>query len=356
MRDDAHWMRRCLFLASQAEGLTTPNPLVGAVVLNKDGELVSEGFHRAPGEFHAERDALMKVQGPVKGGTVYVNLEPCCAWGRTPPCTDILIEKGIQHVVVGMMDPDPRMKGKGILDLREKGITVSMGICEDECRRLNEAYLRSRLSSRPMVTLKVAATLDGRIVDYNGHSQWITGEAARLQGQHLRKINDAIMVGVGTILSDNPSLNVRLDGGKAIQPVVIDTKLRSPQSAKIHTAGLQPWFYCSDGHNKNLDYNSRTVPLSRNGVDLRTVLSDLHGRDIYSVLVEGGAKLASSLIEENLVDRIELFMAPIILGGGKSWVDALNIPLKDAPRFEIWDTQKTGADVWIRLRKRELDV
>lgn len=356
MRDDAHWMRRCLILASQGEGLTTPNPLVGAVVLDQGGELVSEGFHLGPGKLHAERDALTKVKGRVEGGTVYVNLEPCCVWGRTPPCTDILIEKGIHHVVVGMLDPDPRMMGKGILHLRDKGLTVEVGVCEDECRRLNEAYLRSRLSHRPMVTLKVASTLDGRIVDFNGQSQWITGEAARLQGQHLRLSNDAIMVGVGTILSDNPSLNVRLDCGGAIQPVVIDTTLRTPKEAKIHTAGLPPWFYCSDVHNTDLDYDSRTVPLSRNGVSLSAILSDLYSRDIYSVLVEGGAKLASSLIEGNLVDRIELFMAPIILGGGKAWVDDLNISLQDAPQFEIWDTQKAGADVWIRLRKKELNV
>ncbi|MGC6508213.1 MAG: bifunctional diaminohydroxyphosphoribosylaminopyrimidine deaminase/5-amino-6-(5-phosphoribosylamino)uracil reductase RibD [Myxococcota bacterium] len=350
---NSEWMRRCLVLAAQAKGWTSPNPLVGAVVLDANGLLVSEGFHKGPGQWHAERDALLKVSGTVPNGTVFVNLEPCCVWGRTPPCTDIIIEKGIRNVYVGMLDPDPRMAGKGIKRLEEAGINVQVGLIEEECRTLNAAYLLAREQKRPLVTLKVASTLDGRVSDTSGQSKWITGEAARASGQRLRAEHDAILVGVGTVIKDDPQLNVRLENGPPIRPVILDTHLRTPQDAKIHTSGLKPWFYTHHASANANGWDVRTVPLDSTGLSFQAVLADLCSRDVYSVLVEGGASIASSILQTGLVDRLELFMAPKFLGGGLIWGDGLKLPLALASQFEIREHAILDQDIWLRLESKK---
>ena len=259
---ETHWMHRCLTLASQGRGRTAPNPMVGAIIVRGD-EVLAEGWHRAPGLAHAELDALNALTTDPAGATMYVNLEPCCHHGRTPPCTDAIIKSGISRVVVGVIDPDPRMQGKGIALLREAGIEVEVGVAEAECRALNEAYFSVLERGRPWVTVKAAITLDGRIADADGASQWITGPQARAAGHALRNGHDAVLVGSGTLQSDDPSLNTRLDGGRDALPVLLDSELRCPADAKVLSAGRRPVIFCAPGApERTLDADVVRVPLS----------------------------------------------------------------------------------------------
>jgi diaminohydroxyphosphoribosylaminopyrimidine deaminase / 5-amino-6-(5-phosphoribosylamino)uracil reductase len=347
-----HWMRRCLELALQAEGRTSPNPMVGSVVLDSSGQLVAEGHHRAPGEFHAERDALATLDGPVPGGTLYVNLEPCCAWGRTPPCTDIILEKGISKVVVGMVDPDPRMQGQGLRLLRAEGVDVLVGVLGAECRELNAAYLMARCSNRPLVTLKAAMTLDGKISSAHGESKWITGEEARLCGHRLRDRHDGILVGVGTVLADDPSLNTRLPGGRDPLPVILDRKIRCPPEAKVLKAGRRPLIACcGDPSASDVDASFIVLPEDDAGVCIEPLLAALVERGVYSLLVEGGGRVHRSFLQSGFVDRLELFVAPKILGGGPSWCAEAAWHLSDAPEFELVGHRSLGADLLLRYSR-----
>ena len=348
---DAAFMQRALALAAQGQGRTAPNPMVGAVLVGSAGVL-AEGWHRAPGLPHAEVDALSKVGGRADGATLYVNLEPCCHTGRTPPCTEALLASGVRRIVVGMVDPDPRVRGRGIRALQDAGILVEVGLMAEECRRLNAPYLRARTRGRPLVALKAGVTLDGRIADEGGRSKWITSAAARAVAHQLRDRHDAVLVGSGTLLADDPSLNTRIDGGRDARPVVLDSCLRMPAGARVLSAGRPPLVFCRDDAPERPELDQAMivrVPGTPAGLDLELVLSDLVARGIHSVLVEGGAKVHRSLLEAGVVDRIHLFVAPTVLAGGPGWMGGPPLALADAPRFQLVSADVVGPDVHLVL-------
>ncbi|MEW6376507.1 MAG: bifunctional diaminohydroxyphosphoribosylaminopyrimidine deaminase/5-amino-6-(5-phosphoribosylamino)uracil reductase RibD, partial [Thermodesulfobacteriota bacterium] len=232
MKDDEHWMKRVLRLAEKGRGRTSPNPMVGAVLV-KDGKVVGEGYHARAGEAHAEILAIRKAGEEARGSTLYLNLEPCTYYGRTPPCAPVVIEAGVKRVVIGMEDPNPLVKGKGVGNLTSAGLDVVVGILEKECRRLNEAFCKYILKKEPFTILKVASTLDGKIATRKGDSKWISGEASRRYVHRLRDQVDGIVVGIGTILKDDPMLTVRIKGGRDPYRIILDSRLRIPEGAKV---------------------------------------------------------------------------------------------------------------------------
>ena len=351
---DARWMRRCIELAEQARARTTPNPMVGALIV-RDGVALAEGWHRQAGLAHAEVDALDMLPedaGDLSTATMYVNLEPCCHHGRTPPCTDALLAAGIGKVVVGMVDPDDRVSGRGIAILRDAGVEVAVGVEEQACRRLNAPYLSARERGRPQVTLKAAVSLDGRIADAFGRSQWITGPEARLAGHRLRDSHDAVLVGSGTLLADDPGLNTRFDGGHDALPVVLDSGLRCPADAAVLRAGRRPVLFCgTDAPTRDLPADIERVPRGPGGLDLAAVMAALVGRNIHSVLVEGGGRVHRSLLDAGMVDRIELFVAARVLAGGPGWVAGEPFRLAEAPAFRVSGTRRVGDDLQVSLER-----
>ena len=345
------WMQRCLDLAAQGRGRTAPNPMVGAVIL-RDGEVLSEGWHRAPGTAHAELDALNQLDGDAAGATMVVNLEPCCHQGRTPPCTDAIIAAGISTVIVGMVDPDERMQGQGIAILEAAGVNVEVGVEEAACRALNHAYLSAKERGRPWVTVKAAITLDGRIADAEGTSQWITSEAARQVGHRLRDEHDAVMVGAGTLRADDPSLNTRGEGGRDALPVILDTDLRCTADARVLSAGRRPLIFHADDAPERGELEADTVAVPRTDTGwlaLEPVMSELQDRGVHSILVEGGGQLIRSLLAGGMVDRIELFIAGRVLAGGPGWVGGTPFTLADAPGFQVIRHDTVGPDLHVVL-------
>ena len=343
------WMQRCLALAARSRGRTAPNPMVGALVVAND-EIVGEGWHHAAGRPHAEVEAL-RAAGPLaRGATMVVNLEPCCHHGRTPPCIDAILDAGITRVVVGMVDPDPRMQGRAITLLRAAGLEVVTGICEADCQRLNRAYVIAKTQDRPMVVLKAGLSLDGRIASAAGESRWITGDAAREAGHRLRDIHDAIMVGSGTLLADDPALNTRIEGGRDARPVLLDSGLQCPEQAKVLDAGREPIVYCAeDAPARSLRAEVVRVPRTESGVDLDAVFSDMVQRGILSVLVEGGGRVHHSLLSRGCVDRVHLFIAPMVLAGGQGWVAGRSFSLAGAPRMQVREVRTVGEDIHVVL-------
>ena len=321
---DRRHMKMALELAGQGLGLTSPNPTVGAVVVQGD-EIVGEGFHRRAGEPHAEIVALRAAGPRAEGGTLYVTLEPCVHHGKTPPCTDAILPAGIRRVVVAVQDPNPVVNGRGLDRLRKAGLQVTVGVEEEVASRLNRAFFKYVTSGRPYATLKVAMTLDGKIAARDGSSRWITGEAARERVHRMRSHADAILVGIGTLLKDDPSLTVRLDPPWPREPfrVVVDSHLRIPPDAQVIRAGrpdrvivacLEP----PPERARPLQAQGvqiLSLPPADGRVDLASLMTALGERQIVSVLAEGGAELNATLLAEGLVDRVAWFMAPLLLGG-----------------------------------------
>lgn len=347
---DAAFMRRCLELAAQGRGRTAPNPMVGAVVV-ADGRVISEGWHRSPGLAHAEVDALSHLGGRAPGATMYVNLEPCCHHGRTPPCTDAILQSGIRRVVIGMVDPFPRVSGQGISILREAGLDVVLGVEEQACRALNLGFVRAQEQGRPAVVLKAALTLDGRIADAHGKSQWITGHVARAVGHGLRDAADAILVGSGTLRADDPALTTRgITGGRDAVPVVLDSDLRCPLDARVLTAGRRPLFFAAeDAQDRRLPADIVRVPRGREGLDLNAVLGELVSRGLHTLLVEGGGRVHRSFLDHGVVDRLHLFVAPRVLAGGPGWVGGPPYGLASAPRLRVESAEPVGTDLYLQL-------
>mgnify|MGYP002075545161 FL=1 len=316
------YMKRALELAKTAIGHTSPNPMVGCVVV-KEGRIVAEGCHEKYGEFHAERNALTKCREDVEGADLYVTLEPCCHQGKTPPCTDIIIEKKIGRVFVGAMDPNPKVAGNGVRLLREKGIQVETGILEKECLELNEIFFYFIRTRMPFVAMKYAMTLDGKIAAYTGDSKWVTGEAARKHVHELRNQYSAIMAGVDTVLADDPMLNCRLPKGTDPVRIICDTHLRIPEESQIVTSASEIrtiLAYAGDEkEEKKEKLLSTGVELIRCGdgeqVDLELLFQKLGERQIDSVLVEGGGTLHGSLLLTGLVNRVYAYVAPKLIGG-----------------------------------------
>lgn len=323
---DSAAMLRALELAEGARGTTWPNPMVGCVVV-RDGELLAEGVTQPCGQDHGEIDALKKLGFRAEGATLYVNLEPCCHVGRTPPCTDAILRSGASRVVVGVVDPHPVVAGKGIAQLREAGLQVDVGLHGDACRALNEAHEVLQTQGRPFVTLKAAVTADGRTATRDGRSAWITGDAARAHARHDRGLHQAVLVGVGTVLADDPQLTARDGGLRArgiAEParVVLDRQLRTPPGGRLFEGPGGPvWILTSE---QALDTPAATalraagaelLPCGAAQVDLARALPVLAGRGIATLFVEGGATVHGSFVDAGLVDRLLLYVAPKLFGG-----------------------------------------
>lgn len=342
-------MRRALSLARRGWGQTAPNPLVGAVVV-RDGSVVGEGYHARWGEAHAEVAAL-RAAGPLaRGATIYVTLEPCDHQGKTPPCTQALIAAGVARVVVAARDPNPAAAG-GIERLRAAGIAVTVGVEEEAARELNAPFFFAYGASRPWVTLKLAVSLDGAIADASGRSRWITGPRARAQVHLLRAGSDAVGVGVGTVLADDPSLTVRAAPPPRVSPtrVVFDRRARTPlDAALVRTAREVPTVLvteCPDAE-RTRALEGAGVGIVRAG-SLAAGLEALARGGIRSLLVEGGARLAGALLDGALVDRLIIFQGPVLLGAGAlgAFDYARSADLAEAPRFRVLERRAIGDDV-----------
>ncbi len=356
--DEAH-MRRALELAERGRGLTSPNPMVGAVIA-RDGAIVAEGFHRRAGEAHAEVEALAVAGERARGATLYVTLEPCAHVGRTPPCAPRVATAGVRRVVAAVVDPDPRVAGQGVVLLRQAGVEVTVGVLQREAERQNRAFLTSVRLGRPHVTLKAAMTLDGKIADGHGVSQWITGDAARSEAHRLRSEVDAILVGVGTVLADDPALTVRRDPPWPREPyrVVLDSRARTPSGARIvrgPTPARTLVMVGEEAPRAGTDGLERAGAVvmrvtSREGrVDLESVLRELHRRQVRALLVEGGAEVHGAFLGAALVDRVAMFVAPVLLGGraAPSAIGGPGRPLREALRLVDLSVRLVGPDLLV---------
>ena len=326
MKNDQYYMQLALDLAASAKGKTNPNPLVGAVIV-KDGSIVGTGLHRKAGEPHAEVHAFRMAGEHAKDATLYVTLEPCSHFGKTPPCANLVKESGVKRVVVAMQDPNPSVAGRGINLLRDAGIEVAVGVLEEQARRLNERFIHNMLTSRPFVISKFAMTLDGKIATYSGHSQWITGEEARRNVHELRDEVDAILVGIGTVLKDNPALTTRLKERTGKNPIriVLDRELRTPLDAQIvQTDEAKTIIVTAEGQQhkasafENLGVELLYVPVIDSKLDLNAMLDELYKRGITDLLVEGGGEVNASFLRNGLIQKFLVYVAPKVLGGRNS--------------------------------------
>ena len=355
--DDARWMRRALRLAARGRGATSPNPMVGAVVV-KRGRVIGAGYHREAGGPHAEVHALRQAGAAAAGATVYVSLEPCCHHGRTPPCTEALAAAAVSRVVAACLDPDARVSGKGLRWLSRRDIRTEVGVLEGEARRLNEAYLKRVTTGLPFVSLKAAMSLDGKTATAGGESKWITGEKARAFGHRLRADHDAVMVGIGTVLADDPELTVRQAKGRTPLRVVIDSRARTPVDARLLGADERPPLIVAarrapEARRRRLARAGAEVWVARSragGIDLKSLMKRLAGHGVQSILLEGGGTLAAGALADGLVDRVYFFLAPRLIGGGKAAtpVDGAGVGrLAAATRLGALRTRRIGEDLLI---------
>jgi diaminohydroxyphosphoribosylaminopyrimidine deaminase/5-amino-6-(5-phosphoribosylamino)uracil reductase len=353
-------MRRAIRLAKKGRGQVSPNPMVGAVVVRR-GEVIGQGCHRRAGGAHAEVEAISQARRKVRGADLYANLEPCSHVGRTPPCTELIIESGIQKVFVGMKDPNPLVSGKGIDRLKAAGIGVAVGIEEQKCRELNEVFVKYITQKVPFVILKVAATLDGKIATETGDSRGISGEKALGFVHRLRDEVDAILVGIGTVLSDDPLLTTRLKGTRGKDPVrvIVDGQLKIPLNAKVLNLTSAARTLVAATNRASRDKAKRIEELghevvtvtSRGGrVDLKALLKELGRREVTSLLIEGGTEIITSALKGGIVDKACFIYAPKIVGGGGAsgitggkgvrWI-------RDALPLEKVKVKRLGPDIFV---------
>lgn len=362
-QEDIEYMRRAIELAERGVGFTNPNPMVGAVIV-KGGKVIGEGWHERCGEWHAERNAFKNCTVPAEGATMYVTLEPCCHYGKTPPCTEAIIEHGIARVVVGMEDPNPLVAGKGIALLREAGIEVVCGVEEEALREQNRVFLKYISTKLPWVAMKTAMTLDGKIATRTGDSKWITGAEARAYVHELRHRFMAILVGIGTAVADDPLLNCRIEGRGVRQPirVVVDSNARlSLDSQLVKTAGE----YRTIVAHTRFAPEERVKALRETGVemllckekeglvDVRNLLELLGLSGIDSILLEGGGSLNYTFLSEGLADELYAFIAPKIVGGmnAKTPVEGAGMEkMADAINLELENVLNIGHDVLLKLK------
>lgn len=312
------FIKEALKLAKKGIGWTNPNPMVGAILI-KDGEIIGKGYHRKVGLPHAEIEALNNTQNGIKDATLYVNHEPCSHYGRTPPCVDAIIESGITRVVCSSLDPNPKVHGKGIELLLKAGIEVSVGILEKEARNLNEAFFTFHEKKRPFIALKFAASLDGKIAIKTGDSKWITNEKARAYARKLRSYYQAILVGINTILHDNPHLGIRMEGKKDPVRIILDSTLKIPLTSQVlrdNNVIIATTKYANRKKQEQLTKNGITVlTFPTTTIYLHDLLDELRKREIISVLVEGGSTVLGSFVDAKLMDKVYAFYAPVIIGG-----------------------------------------
>ncbi|WP_334296641.1 bifunctional diaminohydroxyphosphoribosylaminopyrimidine deaminase/5-amino-6-(5-phosphoribosylamino)uracil reductase RibD [Romboutsia sp. CE17] len=319
------YMRLAIEIAKKGAGKVNPNPMVGAVIV-KDERVIGQGYHKYYGGNHAEVNAFENLSDNPEGATIYVTLEPCSHYGKTPPCVDKIIANKISKVVVGTLDPNPLVEGRGIKALKEAGIEVITGVLEEECKKLNEVFMKYILCKRPFVVLKTAMTLDGKIATESGESKWITSDKSRQEVHKLRNKLSAIMVGVNTVIKDNPELTCRLEGGKNPVRIIVDSKLRIPLGSNVVVDNLaQTIVATTEVADKDkilvlekLGVKVLIINSKNERVDLQSLMIELGKRDIDGILLEGGATLSFSALEENIVDKIQVYIAPKIIGGEKS--------------------------------------
>ena len=356
---DEKYMRMALELALKGRGWVSPNPVVGAVIVRDDGTIIGQGYHERYGELHAERNALKNCMEPPAGATMYVTLEPCCHHGRQPPCTDAILEAGIRRVVVGSGDPNPRVAGGGIRILREHGIEVVEGVLKEECDAVNEIFFHYIQTGKPYVVMKYAMTIDGKIAAYTGLSKWVTGEEARAHVQKLRHELSAIMVGVGTVLADDPMLNCRIPGLTSPVRIICDTHLRTPLDSKVvQTASEIPTIIatCCEDERAVLQYTEkgcRVLNVAKSGdlhLDLQDLVRKIGAEGIDSILLEGGGTINWSALESGIVNRVMAYVAPKLFGGSsaKTPVEGRGIPdPQEAVRLRDISISRLGEDLLI---------
>lgn len=326
---DLHWSARALELAAKADYRTSPNPMVGCVIV-QDGSVLGEGLHEQAGGPHAEVMALRSAGGRARGATAYVTLEPCSHQGRTPPCTQALLAAGVWRVVIAMLDPDLRVRGRGVRILRERGVHVDVGVRGEEASDLNRAYVHHRMTGRPLVSAKFACSLDGRIATRTRESRWITGEEARGHAHRLRHQHDAILVGIGTVLADDPMLDARFPGARQPLKVVLDSRGRTPAMARVRL-GPAPL-------------------LIDRGDDLAGLLGRLGDRGVLSLLVEGGARVLGSFFDAGLVDRVYAYLNPSVIGGEGAPMAVAGVgvaSLGERARLSRVGTERLGDDMLV---------
>lgn len=348
-------MERALELAKKGIGRVNPNPLVGAVIV-KDGEIIGEGYHECYGEAHAERNAVKNSIKPVEGSTIYVTLEPCAHYGKTPPCVDLIIEKKFKKVVIGMLDPNSLVAGKSIEKLKEHGIEVVVGVKEEECKKINEIFIKYITSKIPFVILKSGISLDGKIATYTGKSKWITSEESRQDSQNLRNRVHSIMVGVNTVIADDPELTCRINEEKKLIRIIVDTNLRIPMDSKV-IVNEDKLTVVATSINSNekkkqelRDLGIKVIEVSekKNKVDLKELMKALGNEGIDSILIEGGGTLNFSALEEKIVDKVIFYVAPKIIGGekSKSCIAGTGFSeLEEAPNLKDISYRKIGEDL-----------
>jgi len=360
MSTERIFMQRALFLAALGKGRTSPNPMVGAVLV-KQGRVLGEGYHRRAGEDHAEVIALREAGDRASGATLYVTLEPCSHYGRTPPCTDQIIQTGIQRVVASMADPNPLVLGGGFERLRQAGIRVETGLMEEASRTLNEAYIKFITTGLPFVILKGATSLDGKIATVTGESRWITGPPARERVHRLRNEVDAVMVGISTILKDDPRLTTRLPCGVGKDPlrIVLDSHAQLPLDARVinpsSSARTLLITSSSSPQEKREDLQKRGVEVwcmeleERSGkIPLRPLLKRLAEWNVMSLMIEGGSELNASALQEGIVDKVVLFLAPRLIGGATalSWIGGAGVrELRESYSLKKVSLERMGDDI-----------
>jgi len=358
-------MRKVLSLAAKGKGRTSPNPMVGAIII-KGGKIIAADYHRKSGMPHAEVLALEKAKANAKGATLYINLEPCChTEKKTPPCTKSIIEAGIKKVVVAMIDPNPQVFGKGIKELQNAGIETEVGIMEEEARKLNEAFIKFITKKEPFVILKIAQSIDGKIATHTGESRWITGEKARRYVHKLRNEVDAVPVGIGTVKKDNPLLTCRIRGGRSPYRIIVDSHLEIPLNSKVldhkdHKtiiATIYPLLKKEEDRYKkkidilrNMGVQVLTIKNKDGKVDLKALMKELGMVNITNVMIEGGSSISASALSDRIVDKVLFFIAPKIIGG----VDAVPsiggkspTMLKNAFRIKNVNVKTIGEDLLV---------
>jgi diaminohydroxyphosphoribosylaminopyrimidine deaminase/5-amino-6-(5-phosphoribosylamino)uracil reductase len=356
------YMRECLELARKAEGKTSPNPLVGCVVLDKNGKVISKGYHHKCGEAHAERDAILKLKGDeAKGGTLIVSLEPCSHYGKTPPCADLIIEKGLKTVVFGMKDVNPIVAGNGLKKCEDAGIKVIGPVLEKEAQELNEIFIKNMTEKRTFVAIKSASTLDGKIATSNGDSKWITSEKARAEVQKIRNRYDAIMTTSSTVITDNPSMTCRLTNGKKLTKIILDRTLKTDLNSKIYKSDGEKIYIVidedlSEEKIKKIPKNINIIknPVINSKLDIQSLLKTLFNLGIMSILVEAGGEFCGNLVENSLVDKIYQFIAPKILidkTAKNNYTGKIKDKMSETFNFEIKKVENFAPDILVTLQK-----
>ena len=356
---DQNYMLQAIQLAKQGEGWTNPNPMVGAVIV-KNGRIIGKGYHKKCGELHAERNAIASLTESAEGATIYVTLEPCCHYGKTPPCTEAIIEQKIKRVVIGSRDPNPKVSGKGIKMLQEAGIEVIEDFMRKECDRLNPVFFHYITTKTPYVVMKYAMTLDGKIATKTGASKWITGEAARAEVQHMRHRYMGIMAGIGTVLADDPMLNVRVEGWKSPIRILCDSGLRIPLDGQIVKSAGKYRTIVAYADSENTEAKRKRLhemgveticcPDENNQVDLKKLMKYLGEEGIDSILLEGGGTLNDSALRAGIVQEVQAFIAPKLFGGmnSKTPVEGIGVRFpSEAVKLKCTDICQIGEDIRI---------